>query len=105
MENVKVNSVNSEVGMSLRNRISKEDKFLDFTCFLMNMIEMDEDAGYSSLENYKLGEDCFERELVKYAFNENSIWEQCFEVAGVKNLNEFEIQFKNVHFCEGVIQQ
>lgn len=90
----------NKVVMSLRKRLEIEDKFIDFTCFLMNMIEMDEDAGFTSLENYRLGADCFERELVSYGFSEEEIYSQCFKVAGVKDINELHDNFKNLHFCE-----
>lgn len=101
MENVKVNEIiNGAVGMSLRKRLEIEDKFTDFTCFLLNMIEVDEDAGFAKLSDYKLGAECFERELVQYGFSEEEIWNECFKVAGVKNINELHNNFKNLHFCE-----
>ena len=101
MEYVKVNQIISGVvGMSLRKRLEIEDKFTDFSCFLMNMIDLDEDAGFVSLENYKLGADCFERELVEYGFSEEEIWNKCFKVAGVKDIKALHNAFKNVHWCE-----
>ncbi|OOM76601.1 hypothetical protein [Clostridium sp. BL-8] len=107
MKNVLVNEMNGmEVAMSLRKKMTLEDKWLEFTCFIVNTIEELEfgyTLAYSKWEEYKSG-DCFEKETTLYSDDEDSCWNNLWKITGVAlEDDEYETlhkRFKTIHYCE-----
>lgn len=108
MESVKVNEIiNGATGISLRNKATREDNWLELTCFIVNTIEELEfgyTLAYATWEEYKSG-DCFENESVLYCFDEDSCWNNLWKITGVaQEDNEYDSlkkQFKTIHYAEG----
>lgn len=108
MESVKVNGIiNGACGMSLINKATREDNWLELTCFIVNIIEELEfgyTLAYATWEEYKSG-DCFENETILYCNDENSCWNNLWKITGVaQEDNEYdalEKKFKTIHYAEG----